>query len=554
MTRAQFWSWVLGEDGGHGNAQLHGARGRVVIDGRVRMRIVLGCSIRGATSPEAGYSRWGRRLLTAGTVATRRRQGRSSILRKIWVCHGPTNICIEVVDDEVDEFLPDGWWDMVAMNKYLLATCARPPSPEFPTIPTMLIPQELVDIISEILLARCTYLRPSLVHPSQSLLFKRVDILPPKRSGDDPCQKLHQTITSSPHLASLVHDLRLVLAVENEEKSSAAGDLRPPWILSGETLSQMLPLLRLKHIALVDDTSTHRVIGGFNWSQLCPSLQSALIAAFSSPKLLSLFCGATSLKSLHLSHIIFDPDHKGDSWPLSRVWRPKLTSISCFEIEGDTFHSYFLNPQIDLSRSVLTTLMIMASSMNEWNFGPPAVSALENLVFYVPHSADFESLVTPRLRSLQVFTSDWSEDLLKFCRVCPRNVLLETLSLDGARTQCTVDLAALNDAVESLLSDLPSFEMVEFRVLQTHDADHQAFLDWSEQAATCNSQDFWANLGTLQIWFESRGRNINESLRRRQRDVPRAGDLQNGACYIQSKICRRRAWASEQIHTSQGAV
>ncbi|KAJ7614156.1 hypothetical protein FB45DRAFT_1064961 [Roridomyces roridus] len=369
----------------------------------------------------------------------------------------------------------------------------------------MLVPQELVNLIVCNLagdapsLRSCSLAARTFVHPSQSLLFKRIDILPPTRSGDDPCQKFHQTIISSPHLASLVQDLRLVLAVGDQDEPSAAGDPRPSWILSGKTLSLMLPLLRLKHISLIDNArryaSTNRATAGLNWSQLGRSLQSALIAAFCSPslpsvrlkwvafssprELLSLFCDATSLKLLHLSCIAFDLTHKGDSWPQSRAWRPKLTSIYCFELEGDTFHPYFRNPQIDLSG--LTTLTIFASSMNEWSFRPHVIPALENLMLYVPHSLDFKSLVTPRLRSLQAFTSDWSEDLLQFCRVCPRNALLEVLSLDGARTHCTVDLAVLNDAVESLLSDLPSFEMVEFRVLETRGADHQAFLDWSEE-------------------------------------------------------------------------
>ncbi|KAJ7608357.1 hypothetical protein FB45DRAFT_1067467 [Roridomyces roridus] len=364
----------------------------------------------------------------------------------------------------------------------------------------MPIPQELIDLILSNLagdalsLKSCSLTTRTFVRPSQVLLFKRVTILPPmpNRTGDNPCQRFYKRITSSPHLASYVQELRVVLAVR--PKGSEATEPGLSWIISGRTLSLVLPLLNLTHISLADTSFPGRATGGLNWSQLGRSLRSALSAVFSSPilqsvdlqgvyissprELLSLFCDACSLKSLNLTRVWFDPTHKDDSWPLSRTWRPKLTSVFFFETFGDPFCSHFRNPQIDLSG--LTKLMILASSMDGWIFGPDVTPVLGDLMIYLDPLPSFNSFVTPNLRSLRVFTSNWSEGLLQFFTVCPRNAHIEIFSLDGPSTPCTVDLTVLNDAVESLLPHLPSLKKVQLRVLQTRDVDHQAVLDWAE--------------------------------------------------------------------------
>ncbi|KAJ7610068.1 hypothetical protein FB45DRAFT_875882 [Roridomyces roridus] len=261
------------------------------------------------------------------------------------------------------------------------------------------VPQELIDLIVGNLagdapsLKSCSLTAQAFVRPSQMLLFRSIEILPPtpSHSGDNPCQRFYKQLSSSSHLASYVRQLHIVLKVRVKDQVTAND---PSWIMSGRTLSLVLPLLTLNHISLVDKSARETAGWKLNWSRLSRSLRSALTAVFSSPtlrfvqlqwitmrsprELLSLFCDATSPKWLQLSCVSIDPTHEDESWPQSRAWRPKLTTLSVSEISGDTCTSHFIHPRIDLSG--LTKLAILVPRMNGWKFGSDVVPALENLI------------------------------------------------------------------------------------------------------------------------------------------------------------------------------
>ncbi|KAJ7610067.1 hypothetical protein FB45DRAFT_875881 [Roridomyces roridus] len=97
-------------------------------------------------------------------------------------------------------------------------------------------------------------------------------------------------------------------------------------------------------------------------------------------------------------------------------------------------------------------------------------------------ASNFTSYITPKLRSLEVFALRWSEELLEFFRLCPRNSQLQEITFKTELTPCTVDVTVLNNAAESLLCDLPSLQTVEIRMSKRHDdvADPQSFLEWAE--------------------------------------------------------------------------
>ncbi|KAJ7627028.1 hypothetical protein FB45DRAFT_1082091, partial [Roridomyces roridus] len=290
----------------------------------------------------------------------------------------------------------------------------------------------------------CCLTARAFARPSQILLFSKIEILPPtpNRNRDSPCQRFYTLISSSPHLASHVDELHIVLAVlDNGHDLATAGE--PSWIMSDRTLSLVLPLLTLKHIFIFDATA--RMTAGLRWGQLDCSLRSALTGVFSSPtlqsvqlqwiiissprELLSLFCNATSLKSLHLSCVSFDPARKDECWPQSRAWYPKLEAIFFSEMIDDKFASHFINTQIDLSG--LTKLAISSLRRGDWKFGSNVAPALEELVLLLPPPLDFRSFITPSLRSLSVITLKWTETLLAFFRVCPRNSQLKMIVLQN---------------------------------------------------------------------------------------------------------------------------
>ncbi|KAJ6447473.1 hypothetical protein C8R45DRAFT_1224884 [Mycena sanguinolenta] len=190
-------------------------------------------------------------------------------------------------------------------------------------------------------------------------IFNKVEILPPKNRDDEdsPCGKFHKLLTRSPHIASLVDELQILLVGSEtsfayDEDGNYLEERQGPWVMSGRTLSLVLALLNLRGISLIENSPpVWNEYGAFSmhWNRLGRSLKSALAAVFSSPKLemvrlrgivvesptqlLALFSEATSLKEMSISRVHFT--HIRDEptpWPESQVWHPQLHSLLVSDI------------------------------------------------------------------------------------------------------------------------------------------------------------------------------------------------------------------------------
>jgi hypothetical protein len=106
-------------------------------------------------------------------------------------------------------------------------------------------------------LKSCSLAAHTFVASSRIHIFKKIEIAPPKgkgTGGPTPCQKLLKLLISSPHIARLVEDLSIVLSwghsdvdcVWDDAHSDEDADL---WIMTGRTLTLVLPLLDLKRVS-----------------------------------------------------------------------------------------------------------------------------------------------------------------------------------------------------------------------------------------------------------------------------------------------------------------
>ncbi|KAJ7868776.1 hypothetical protein B0H14DRAFT_3583553 [Mycena olivaceomarginata] len=177
----------------------------------------------------------------------------------------------------------------------------------------MHVPQELVDLIVDGLhddtpsLKLCSLIARTFTSPAQTLLFNKIEILPPKpdaqgsRSRESPCQRFHDILTLSPHLAPLVHELHIVLvgsetSFDYDENGRYLKERRAPRIMSDKTPPLVPPLLNIKQISLLENSPGEWNGSGdfsMNSNNLEQDLQSAF-AAVSSP----------TLESVHLRGIV----------------------------------------------------------------------------------------------------------------------------------------------------------------------------------------------------------------------------------------------------------
>ncbi|KAJ6480845.1 hypothetical protein C8R45DRAFT_1100429 [Mycena sanguinolenta] len=124
----------------------------------------------------------------------------------------------------------------------------------------MHVPRELVDLIVDNLhndipnLKSCSLTTRTFVGSAQTWIFNKVEILPPKNQDDQdsPCEKFYELLMRSPHIASLVDELQIVL-VGSETSFAFDEERHVPWVIFGETLSVVLALLDLKRISLVEN-------------------------------------------------------------------------------------------------------------------------------------------------------------------------------------------------------------------------------------------------------------------------------------------------------------
>ncbi|KAJ7620426.1 hypothetical protein FB45DRAFT_1006951 [Roridomyces roridus] len=182
---------------------------------------------------------------------------------------------------------------------------------------------------------------------SQTNLFREIEILHPAE-GNAACPRLLKLLESSPHLAVLIEELRIILGVTNPElrrSLALSGAVTPSaWIRADRTLQRILPGLSLKRISIIEPFGARQK--GLDWNNFHQPLKSALASVFSSPALesvtlrgfvinspvefLSIFSEAASLKALAISGVYFEPPfQKHGTWPNTQLWRPSLPPFMC---------------------------------------------------------------------------------------------------------------------------------------------------------------------------------------------------------------------------------
>ncbi|KAJ7506982.1 hypothetical protein B0H11DRAFT_1969705 [Mycena galericulata] len=352
------------------------------------------------------------------------------------------------------------------------------------------IPQELVDLIVDNLQGDVPTLKSCSLAPPT-----------PGSSDASPSQRFHTILSSSPHLAPYVKELHIVLVgSETSFDYNSDGEYlverHVPWVMSGRTLSLVLPLLNLKRISLVENAPGEwNAFGDFsmNWNKLGRTLKAALVAVFSSPtlesvhlrgividspfRLLSLFSEATSLKEMSISRVYFTQHwDRRDSWPESKPWHPRLRSLLVSDVFSHSLCRYFLNPNIDLTRIASLTV---ASESEQWTKAlvEAAMSnAVQNLRLYRPPSALLKFAITANLRSLHVRTREMSRLIPVAFTAFPRDSCLETIVFEGPAN--LVGSHYLNATIETAMVHLRALKEVEIRAFLWYDLS-PSFHEWS---------------------------------------------------------------------------
>ncbi|KAJ7620214.1 hypothetical protein FB45DRAFT_1006834 [Roridomyces roridus] len=280
-------------------------------------------------------------------------------------------------------------------------------------------------------------------------------------------------------------------------------------------LSLVLPLLgNLKRMSLVEDSrwswnADHEFTrtGHTHWSTIGRQIKSALTDVFASPNLesihisglaihspqvlLSLFSGATALKTLALSNIHFIETDNLSSSSESQRWHPQLMSLRISSKGGgDPLSVYFLNPQIDLSR--LTTLTV-TTNFQEWTNTAPvgALLSLESIEHVVtdcynclfPKSTFHSNRCTIRIRS-----SDIRYTMQETFRDCPPDSRAESIIFEGnVRLRWPATDLLLNLTVASALVNMRSLRAVKIRVdvLSFRDQQDRSWLEDMRSSLPC---------------------------------------------------------------------
>ncbi|KAJ7108354.1 hypothetical protein C8R43DRAFT_188366 [Mycena crocata] len=395
------------------------------------------------------------------------------------------------------------------------------------------LPQELIDIIVDDLyndiptLKACSLAARTFVSPTRTHLFKRIEITPPPGPGNGygSCHKFHQLLTSSPHIASLVRELCIVLvgsetSFEYDEDGQYLEERRATWIMTGRTLSLILPLLDLKRISLVENSPVDwNGVGDYsmNWTKLGRKLKSTLTDVFSSSKLesvhlrgivmhsptqlLSLFSEATSLKEMSLSRVYFTQRwDQREPWPESEPWRPQLQSLLVSDINGDYLSPYLLHPQINLSG-----VRSLAALSSQWEkitaaFNPGAVEHLRLWGANVEQSRLDHLMASglgANLRSLYIFVGVPFRIVAGLFLACSRAMRLEYITFECNRT--TTPSEAQNSAIEASLPQFPVLKTVEWKAYTINhwSPSVPSFSDWSVEVRAALPS--LANRGMLRL-------------------------------------------------------
>ncbi|KAJ7196559.1 hypothetical protein GGX14DRAFT_574891 [Mycena pura] len=237
------------------------------------------------------------------------------------------------------------------------------------------IPQELLDKIVDELeddipaLKACSLTSSAFVPSARAHIFSTIVLRPPAESRSvvqpkNSCQKFEKILSSSPHLASLVKDLRIVegIAIGSLQQSEAAmgrhGGM--PWVAGSyrTLISVLAPLGNLKRIAFLCKFRLY-------WDQLPQRLVAAIVEVFRSPalesvhllgvetsqpdRIVSLLGETRNLKELALEYFHPSMSTRSFTFNLPPRWKPRLQHLAFTDHYTNGTLATALAPHLDLS-------------------------------------------------------------------------------------------------------------------------------------------------------------------------------------------------------------
>ncbi|KAJ7461793.1 hypothetical protein B0H11DRAFT_2198635 [Mycena galericulata] len=338
-------------------------------------------------------------------------------------------------------------------------------------------PAELLDIIVNDLhddvpsLKACSLASRVFVPSARVHIFSTIYLLPPQ--GLDPLglhgqknhsQKFDALLDTSPHLAPLVKDLRIVEGVDPDALRLIGPnvglvwhDVFPgtPWVAaSARTLVSIFSRLNLTRFSLV----RNYLVGGVYWETLPRRLLSAIHDVFRSPALesvrilglhiehpqaiISMLSDANQLKELALEHMIEPPFAPTI---ISPQWRPQLEHLAFTDwSETGLLFDTMVDSNMDFSR--LKTLCLGGFDVNGLNNPKirtilqqlPQSNVVETLNIWYPIYAGLGQELhvelgiasLPRLRSIRISGHLCIADLMAILTECAAHAALEDIVLE----------------------------------------------------------------------------------------------------------------------------
>jgi hypothetical protein len=244
----------------------------------------------------------------------------------------------------------------------------------------MAIPQELIDAILVNLsgdigtLKETSLVSSSFLPTSQRLIFSHVQILSkhPDEPGSIACDRFSKLLSSSPHIASLIRHL-----------SIDAGDDKP-WVLSSQTsLPQLLSTL------LDAPESRFQAISFYfrglffklNWSDLPPSLSTALRDTFRSPQIRAISLGGIAFQNMGTLSDLFEGCDGLEDLTLSGVSVPQPDDLDdTIFIQNSASSATILNTRPKpMSLTLASRVIKLSTGSGCWLLQRPNVFDLSRL-------------------------------------------------------------------------------------------------------------------------------------------------------------------------------
>ncbi|KAJ7634737.1 hypothetical protein FB45DRAFT_1025664 [Roridomyces roridus] len=318
-----------------------------------------------------------------------------------------------------------------------------------------ILPHELLDLIADNLhndlgsLKACSLTASPFLPSTRYHIFSTIHLLPPNTKSTPPYQKFCSVLHSSPHLALLVKDLRIV-----EGSRSPSESLGTPWVAAaGRILASILSQLKLSRFTMVShreapdywDTLPRRLITAIQDVFCSPSLKSVRIFGFAHSPLVTLLMGeAYKLKELVI-------DDSALVQIISFTSRPQLEHLALADSPTSTGLLFALS-NIDFSRLKILSLSGLSmdgSSVNSLLTLMPDSNAVETLNIWYKTDIDFGQyplepldIVSslPRLRFLRVSGQLSILDMAATLAECGLHKTLESISLEAG-----VDFLQIDD-------------------------------------------------------------------------------------------------------------